>query len=1065
MRQFKSSSLFLIFILVSSVTFTNFANAQVVDTDGDGIPDNKDNCKKIANKNQSDKDGDKIGDSCDPKNDKKSDSIEKQSKSILQKNLKNANKNNVVAKAGNEIKETKTETLPNGAQESTTKYKDGTIVVEGSGLGHTWVSTSYTNGTTITIYDEGSGGYEKTSTRDSIRVRGYSNGTIVTSDDSMLIYRYPDGSRFVIYDLFKGGRTDITLADGTYRSVYGSRTDDRVAIAVDILKSSWGNNVPITNQRPNDDGVTVPKSGTSPPKNQIKTKSEKSEIANDDLKTLYKIAKLHEGASELLSSVNDQQAKILQQSTVATNKDLTKEQKTTLKLLLKEQDSDKKDIKAIQDYAKKVSNAIKKLAQKDGLKSSELDKIAKTVKSEKPQKNDPVNQLKQDATNAKNNLDEAKKFQEEIDLAKIAVQIGEILPDSEGRSNFEQRMEKRFEEQYARERELEDREREQKLAKQQEEADEKSKQHVIDMMQQLLELVQKDEQAQTGSILDTIPEPTLKDLFTPTSATQDQAKKSKQDSEDAPKKVLVKPDASKKTEKTTDEMAIIEAYSIVTSILSLPTEQSNLDILKQVKSQLTTQEYRTLVDFLDSRIEEKRSSVSIPLQNPSPITDAERAQVLAELSSAAVMPLPSFNEQKNQKPSNEKNKPDFEILLKPDSMRLPRGGYGEVDVTVKSLNGWDDKVWLDIPIPIGPIRYPSIVPNLVTPTPSSEADAAFAVDVSLFSCPGKYRMAVYGMTHDQMPMEISYTYFNLEIIDPGKIFELSTDQKAVTVQKGGSKSFALLVKNLDNTDHAYLIDTNKFKAPAGVTIEHRNTIGSTSPEQTNKGTITIKTSNSIKTPLTFTLPLRAMTALNCEPTPTEITSVTVNVVGDAIESTDQVLVPGPEIKPVQTPPSNTKPTLSLPKQVTQEATGPSGANVAFSTSSSDKEDGSLTPVCTPASGTMFPIGATSVSCTVTDSNNNSVSGSFTITVRDTTPPAFAPFQPTEGVRDDSGVQVFFDVTANDLVDGNVPVSCNYPSGYKFPPGVTELKCTTSDSRGNQSTKTVQITVTVTESGQ
>jgi hypothetical protein len=161
-------------------------------------------------------------------------------------------------------------------------------------------------------------------------------------------------------------------------------------------------------------------------------------------------------------------------------------------------------------------------------------------------------------------------------------------------------------------------------------------------------------------------------------------------------------------------------------------------------------------------------------------------------------------------------------------------------------------------------------------------------------------------------------------------------------------------------------------------------------------------------------------------------------------------------------PSNTKPTLSVPKQVTQEATGPAGANVAFSTSSQDKEDGSLTPVCSPASGTTFPIGTTSVSCTVTDSNNNSVSGTFTVTVRDTTPPAFAPFQPTEGVKDDTGVQVFFDVTAADLVDGNVPVSCNYQSGYKFPPGVTELKCTASDSRGNQATKTVQITVTVSE---
>ena len=178
-----------------------------------------------------------------------------------------------------------------------------------------------------------------------------------------------------------------------------------------------------------------------------------------------------------------------------------------------------------------------------------------------------------------------------------------------------------------------------------------------------------------------------------------------------------------------------------------------------------------------------------------------------------------------------------------------------------------------------------------------------------------------------------------------------------------------------------------------------------------------------------------------------------------------------QIQPVNNPietkekPSNTKPTLSIPKQMTQEATGPAGASVSFSASSQDKEDGSLTPVCNPSSGSTFPIGTTSVSCTVTDSNNNSVSGTFTVTVRDTTGPAIAAFKPTEGVRDDSGVQVFYEVTATDLVDGNVPVSCNYPSGYKFPPGTTNLVCTAADSKGNQSSRTLQITVTVTESGQ
>ena len=169
-----------------------------------------------------------------------------------------------------------------------------------------------------------------------------------------------------------------------------------------------------------------------------------------------------------------------------------------------------------------------------------------------------------------------------------------------------------------------------------------------------------------------------------------------------------------------------------------------------------------------------------------------------------------------------------------------------------------------------------------------------------------------------------------------------------------------------------------------------------------------------------------------------------------------------KLPPVQT---NTKPTLTIPKQITQEATSSSGATVNYNVSGQDKEDGAITPACSYPSGYVFPIGTTTVSCTVDDSNNNSISGSFTVTIRDTTPPNIPAFQPTEGVRDETGVQVFFTVTASDLVDGDVPASCNYPSGYKFPIGVTLLTCTADDSKGNHASRSLQITVTKKESGQ
>jgi hypothetical protein len=57
--------------------------------------------------------------------------------------------------------------------------------------------------------------------------------------------------------------------------------------------------------------------------------------------------------------------------------------------------------------------------------------------------------------------------------------------------------------------------------------------------------------------------------------------------------------------------------------------------------------------------------------------------------------------------------------------------------------------------------------------------------------------------------------------------------------------------------------------------------------------------------------------------------------------------------------------------------------VSYSTHvlASDNVDGKVTPVCSPPSGSIFPIGTSTVTCTATDRHSNSATGSFDIAIR------------------------------------------------------------------------------------
>lgn len=157
----------------------------------------------------------------------------------------------------------------------------------------------------------------------------------------------------------------------------------------------------------------------------------------------------------------------------------------------------------------------------------------------------------------------------------------------------------------------------------------------------------------------------------------------------------------------------------------------------------------------------------------------------------------------------------------------------------------------------------------------------------------------------------------------------------------------------------------------------------------------------------------------------------------------------------------TPPTVSVPRSMTVEATGPRGASVSFRVTASDSDDPSPTVSCSHTSGQGFPLGTTTVSCTAKDAaGNTSAPATFNITVVDTTPPVVTPpANVSVDTEDPSGTVVNYrSASATDAVATSVTATCSPPSGSKFAVGTTTVTCSASDGTN---TGRAGFTVTVT----
>lgn len=157
----------------------------------------------------------------------------------------------------------------------------------------------------------------------------------------------------------------------------------------------------------------------------------------------------------------------------------------------------------------------------------------------------------------------------------------------------------------------------------------------------------------------------------------------------------------------------------------------------------------------------------------------------------------------------------------------------------------------------------------------------------------------------------------------------------------------------------------------------------------------------------------------------------------------------------------TPPVVTCPADVTAEATGPAGADVAWT-------DATGVDLVTPAGALavgydafpgLFGLGATTVTATLRDAFENAASCSFVVTVADTTPPTIAcpALDPVEATGDGAAA-VTFAALASDLVTPAPLLAYDVAPGSAFPIGATAVTATATDAAGNAASCALSVVV-------
>ncbi len=155
------------------------------------------------------------------------------------------------------------------------------------------------------------------------------------------------------------------------------------------------------------------------------------------------------------------------------------------------------------------------------------------------------------------------------------------------------------------------------------------------------------------------------------------------------------------------------------------------------------------------------------------------------------------------------------------------------------------------------------------------------------------------------------------------------------------------------------------------------------------------------------------------------------------------------------PPDTTPPTLTVPADMTVEATSPNGAvvDIGLATATDNRDPNPVVSSDAPASA-IFPLGLTTVTWKATDTSGNTTLAPQKVTVLDRTPPAITA--PADVTAQQPGTVNIGTATATDTADPSPFITNNAPAFFRV--GLTLVTWTATDHSGNAAAAIQKVTV-------